>query len=205
MSDRGDASGGPSAVSSRELRRRRLIDGAACYLAGMATVVAAGLAVIATGAFDASASAPHIRLVGWALRLTMINSVRARAAPLPLKAPLDPAEVRAGFRIYDRECAPCHGGPGVARDRWVSGLTPTPPYLIDASRRWTPGELYWIVRNGVKMTAMPAWCGQRSDAELRSIMAFLATLPTLTPQAYARLRAAEPAPPAVQTPPAASC
>jgi len=197
MADQGDTRG--------EHRRRRLADGAACYLAGVVTVIALGLAIVATGAFDVSASAPHIRVVGWALRTTMVNSVKARAEPLPLEAPLDPAQVRAGFRIYDRECAPCHGGPGVPRDRWVSGLIPTPPYLIDASRRWTPGELFWIVRHGVKMTAMPAWCVQRSDAELKSVTAFLVALPALTPEAYARLRAAEAAPPAAEAPPPSSC
>ncbi len=35
-------------------------------------------------------------------------------------------------------------------------MLPTPPFLIDASARWNHAELFRIVHNGVKMTAMPA-------------------------------------------------
>ncbi len=85
----------------------------------------------------------------------------------------------------------CHGGSGVARAAWVQGLTPTPPYLLDAPRRWTPAQLYWIVGQGIKMTAMPAWRLTRTQGEAWNLVAFLEILPYLSARDYARMRAAD--------------
>jgi hypothetical protein len=43
----------------------------------------------------------------------------------------------------------------------------------------------------VKMTAMPAWSAVRTDAEVWDLVAFLETLPYISPPTYARMRAAE--------------
>jgi mono/diheme cytochrome c family protein len=67
-------------------------------------------------------------------------------------------------------------------------MTPSPPYLSDAARQWRPRELYWIVGQGARMTAMPAWSESRSDAQLWSLVAFLEAMPYLTPDEYARMR-----------------
>jgi mono/diheme cytochrome c family protein len=82
----------------------------------------------------------------------------------------------------------CHGGPGLARAPWVRQLEPTPPYVIDASRRFTAPQLYFILLKGVKMSAMPAWGETRSPAELWNYVAFLEALPSLSPTDYARRR-----------------
>jgi hypothetical protein len=82
----------------------------------------------------------------------------------------------------------CHGGPGVERGKWVDGMTPTPPYLLDAARVWSRRDLYWIVGNGVKMTGMPAWRATRPDAEVWDVVGFLEVLPCLSASDYRRLR-----------------
>lgn len=83
----------------------------------------------------------------------------------------------------------CHGSPGIARADWTTGLEPTPPYLLDAARRWSPAELQVIVGDGIKMTAMPAWRMTLSEGDIRSLVAFLDTLPSTSPQQYRELRA----------------
>jgi mono/diheme cytochrome c family protein len=89
------------------------------FLAGAAAagVIAAlgGLAIIETGAFDARASTPHDPLTAWATHTTMIHSVRRGAASVRAPAGVEADRVEAGLRLYDADCAACHGGPGVAR------------------------------------------------------------------------------------------
>src|SRR2546423_13483863 len=53
-------------------------------------------------------------------------------------------------------CVQCHGAPG--RDPGIvgKGLRPPPPVLSEAVRPWDRAELFWIVKNGIKMTGMPA-------------------------------------------------
>jgi mono/diheme cytochrome c family protein len=56
-----------------------------------------------------------------------------------------------------------------------------------AARAWRARELYWITRNGIKMSGMPAWQHHLSEAELWAVVAFVLQLPELTPAAYAEL------------------
>jgi mono/diheme cytochrome c family protein len=166
--------------------------GFALWVAGGASAAvaagAAGLYVMFGGAFDAAASTPHLPIVAWATHVTMIHSVRVRARAVIAPRAFSQAQVMAGVREYDQRCAACHGGPAQARAPWASGLTPTPPYLLDAARRWSAPELYWIVDNGVKMTAMPAWGESESRARIWDVVAFLEALPRLSPGDYAKMR-----------------
>jgi len=70
-------------------------------------------------------------------------------------------------------------------------MTPTPPYLLDSARRWTPGQLYYVVDHGVKMTGMPAWGEVLSQQDVWRVVAFLEALPHLSATDYARMRAAQ--------------
>jgi hypothetical protein len=87
----------------------------------------------------------------------------------------------------------------------VSALLPTPPFLIDASRRWSRAELYTIVHDGVKMTAMPAWGEIEPDRKISDVVAFLETLPKLTPDEFAHLRVQLPPPSASENPITDTC
>lgn len=156
-----------------------------------------GLGVILTGSFDAGASTPHGPLMAWATHAAMVRWVqreaREPAAPMAFTA----QQVQAGFRDYDTACVACHGAPGVNRADWVKGLNPTPPYLLDSARHFTPAELHVVVGRGIKMTAMPAWSFTRTDAQVWDLVAFLEALPDITPAQYARMRQAAPPAPAV--------
>lgn len=182
-----------SAERRPALRQREL--GAAWRGAAFALAAAALAAVMGAtlfvwfGVYDVSASAPHSNLAAWAIHATMIRSIRTRAATIHAPQRFSQAQAARGFGEYERHCVGCHGAPGVARAPWASGLTPTPPYLIDATRKWTPAELRLIVGDGVKMTAMPAWKFTLSDDRLWDLVAFLETLGATTPRQYARMRA----------------
>jgi mono/diheme cytochrome c family protein len=150
--------------------------------------IAAALAgwIVIGGRYNTGANSPHKEIVAWALHTTMIHSVRKRAEDIHPPESFTSAEIAAGAAEYKRHCVSCHGGPGVARAPWTSALLPTPPFLIDASRHWTPAQLYKIVHDGVKMTAMPAWGEIEPDETIWDIVAFLITLPSLSPREFER-------------------
>ena len=154
----------------------------------------AGLGVVFSGVYDVAASRPHGALITWVTHTAFIHAVRLRARRVASPPPATPADVQAGLQAYVQDCEPCHGGPGVGRAAWTNGLTPPPPYLLDASQRWSPRELYWIVRHGAKMTAMPAWGEDKTDAEIWRIVDFLEASPRLSARDYARLRGASTSP-----------
>lgn len=156
----------------------------------MATAGLAGLAVVEFGLFDTAASTPHAPPIAWATHTTMIHATENRARTVVAPASFTPQQVLAGFKLYDANCAACHGGPGVDRQPFASGMTPTPPYLVDAPRHWSAAELYVVVGGGVKMTGMPAWELSMSKDQVWDVVAFLETMPDLSATDYARMRAA---------------
>jgi mono/diheme cytochrome c family protein len=50
------------------------------------------------------------------------------------------------------------------------------------------GELFWTIRQGVRMTGMPAFAPTHSDEEIWKIVTFIRHLPHLTPEEKEKLR-----------------
>lgn len=148
----------------------------------------AALAILATlyfGAYDVTATAPHTRPVHWVLDKSMRQAVRQRSRNVKAPALDDPALAQRGFALYRDSCLQCHGAPGIAPEGFARGLMPLPNNLAQTALEWTPAEMYWVTKNGLKMTAMPAWEYRYVDEELWAIVAFLQQLPKLTVDAYA--------------------
>jgi mono/diheme cytochrome c family protein len=161
-------------------------------LAALATGAAgalAGFAYIKGGIYDVAASRPHTRFTEWLTHETMIHSVRSHAKGIVAPSRVTTDQAVRGFCIYETHCVACHGGAAVARQQWVSGLEPQPPYLLDATHMWKPRELFWIVKNGIKMTGMPSWRDSLTDQQIWDVVAWLKASGQLPPQTYGRWRA----------------
>jgi mono/diheme cytochrome c family protein len=63
-------------------------------------------------------------------------------------------------------------------------LTPAPSPLVATAKSLPAADIYWIIRNGIKMSGMPAWQYRLSDKEIWDVVAFLKVLPSLTPADY---------------------
>lgn len=152
-------------------------------------VLAIGAIVyIYSGSYNVAATDPHNWLERWVLMTTMRKSIEAHAQEQIIRPDLDEAQlVEQGFRSYRDMCVVCHGAPGVERGLLGKGLTPEPPSLVHAARRWSSEELFWIVKHGIKMTGMPAWGPTHDDKELWAVIAFVERLPEISPQDYQRL------------------
>lgn len=181
----------PHRAAPRPSLRQRAGEWAVAWLAGAVCIVVAAAAIMQSGVFDITATTPHDALIGWVVHNTMIHSVKLRAGSEPDPKLTSRAQLDHGFALYDIHCVMCHGAPGVPRAAWTTGLTPTPPYLLDSARTWRGQELRQIIDKGVKMTAMPAWGLSLSGQDVDDLVLWVKALPTITPQDYARRRAAK--------------
>jgi mono/diheme cytochrome c family protein/cytochrome c2 len=136
------------------------------------------------GVYNVSALQQHTRPVYIALDAALKRSISQRAGEIETPPLSDPALIEQGLQHYRRTCVQCHGAPGVARDDVGKGLTPIPANLVQTARHWTPAEIFWTVKHGIKMTGMPAWRFEFTDEEIWSIVAFVMQLPRLTPAEY---------------------
>jgi mono/diheme cytochrome c family protein len=158
-------------------------------LAGIPVAALLALGFIKSGLFNVGAAKPHTKLTQWITQETMTHSIRSHAKGIEAPASAGAAAIVRGFCTYETHCVACHGASAVARQRWISGLEPQPPYLLDAPDRWNPRELFWIVRNGIKMTGMPSWRDSLSDRQIWDVVAWLEASRKLPPQTYVSWRA----------------
>ena len=160
---------------------------AAILIASLAVLLLSGFVVIYAGIYDVAATAPHWRATAWLMETARTRSIKAHAAEIKTPPGLDdPAKVVIGVEHYAAHCAVCHGAPGVPGGDIGRGLYPPPPDLAKAAPFYSPAELFWVVKHGIKMTGMPAW-SDHLDEELWATVAFLQKLPGMSEQDYAKL------------------
>jgi len=160
-------------------------------IASLAVVgLCVGLALIYSGIINIAASNPHNALTYWALSTASDHSIQYHAKDIKAPSVDDPAMVLEGFRHYREMCVGCHLAPGIDSSEISKGLMPPPPKLQEAAEEWTPSELFWVTKNGIKMTGMPAWGLTHSDKKIWDIVAFVNQLPKMTPAQYKAMDAA---------------
>lgn len=102
----------------------------------------------------------------------------ARSLQAPRDANLDLAEARVHWASH---CAICHGVDGSGdTDIGRKSFPPAPDMRSADVQQQTDGELYSSIKNGIRLTGMPAW-GDPGDDDLETwaLVAFIRTLPTL--------------------------
>ncbi|MGQ0698346.1 MAG: c-type cytochrome [Panacagrimonas sp.] len=158
-----------------------------------AIAACAGLTVAWLGLVPIAASTDHWPPAKWFLHFTMRQTVRSDARGIEAPALDDPRLLHRGAGAYAFGCASCHGAPGQRPSLAASLMIPPAPPLEPG--KWKTRELFWIVKNGIKYTAMPAWASQQRDDEVWAVVAFLLELPEMQASRYNQLAhgiAAEP-------------
>ena len=96
------------------------------------------------------------------------------------------AEARAHFVEH---CSICHGIKGHGDTLIGRNVYPKVPDMTKAeTQQLSDGELYYIVTNGVRFTAMPAFGGEDSPESIWSLVSFIRRLPQLTPEELKQLQ-----------------
>jgi thiosulfate dehydrogenase len=136
---------------------------------------AGGFAPVATSA----APMPMEKMLAkWALHARVDRE-------MPKSSPIagDASNYAAGARIYRSNCAVCHGLPGQPESNIARGMFPDSPQLFQHGvTDDPPGETYWKVTNGIRLTGMPGFSKTLSEAERWQVSLMLADADKL-PQA----------------------
>jgi thiosulfate dehydrogenase len=99
---------------------------------------------------------------------------------MPKSVPIaaDEAAYVAGAAIYRQHCAVCHGVPGAEQSAIARGMFPKPPHLFRGKGVTDdePGETYWKVANGIRLTGMPGFKRALTETQLWQVVCFLPML-----------------------------
>ncbi len=135
-----------------------------------------------SGIYTIGADVPH-----WTVTVQLMDLVRRRAIERrakEIKVPrLDnPQLILKGAGQYAAMCTQCHLAPDMKNSELRDGLYPLPPDL--SKTRVDPRVAFWVIKHGIKMSAMPAWGVSHDDATIWSMVAFLQKLPDLSARQY---------------------
>jgi mono/diheme cytochrome c family protein len=101
---------------------------------------------------------------------------------MPQSAPIEPSEanLETGAHIYRQECADCHGLYG-RPSSFAAHMYPAAPQLWRPHRNGVvgvsddpPGETYWKVENGIRLTGMPAFGKVLNQTQMWQVTLLLA-------------------------------
>ncbi len=123
--------------------------------------------------------------------LAVPRAARKMRNPIPL-APAILADARAHFADH---CAVCHGNDGKGQTQIGRNLYPKAPDMASsATQLLSDGELFYIIKNGVRLTGMPAWGEDNSehDRESWKLVHFIRHLPEITPEEIEEMKEMNP-------------
>lgn len=157
---------------------------------GAVLVVATAIVLVVAygGVAEVSAREPEGGLLHWFLATARTSSIERRAADIEVPALDDPELRRDGLGHYAEMCAGCHGTPGREDSLVRRGLNPAPPSFLDASTvdGLDPASAFWAVKNGIRMSGMPAFGDSHSDDDVWAIVAAVRELPSIGAEEYRR-------------------
>ena len=142
---------------------------------GIIIVLGAGFFYFATGRAPVATSdkpMPFERMMAKKALGARIDKEMPNSAPLPAAD----QTYMAGAEIYRKQCSVCHGLPGMQQSDIALGEFPKPPHLFRGKGVTDdpPGETYWKVANGIRLTGMPGFKGRLTDTQIWQVSLLLA-------------------------------
>lgn len=158
------------------------------FFAAFVVLPLAGLAYFRLGfaevQSDAKPPAWETRVMQSAVHASVRRGASGMQAPPP--GNLDDAIVEGG-KLYRNGCMGCHGEPGKAGEDLDH--YPPVPQLPQVGTQYSEPELYWIVKHGIRNTAMSAYGPFYSDQQMWALASFLRRINRLPPGVWERIQA----------------
>jgi mono/diheme cytochrome c family protein len=134
------------------------------------------------------------------LEVFMARQIRHLAIPIEQRNTANPIPVNAevlneGRAHFADHCAVCHSNDGSGQNPIGKNVYPKAPDLrLTDTQSMSDGELFWVIHNGIRFTAMPAWGSGDPEKDLDSwkLVHFIRHLPKLTQEELDEMKALNP-------------
>ena len=155
-------------------------------LAAVFALTAGAALFVESGFYNIGADDHHTKMTLALIEQLRERSIEVRARSIESLLIADPQRVKLGAERYGALCVGCHLAPGLTQSDIRAGLYPHPPNLaqedVKDSRR-----AFWIVKHGIKMSAMPAWGKTLDDAAIWELVTFVQKMPDMTAETYRQM------------------
>lgn len=143
-----------------------------------------------SGNAPVATSAPPLPLERFLVKTAMHATIDRHETPVHLTN-VSNDSLTDGAKIYLQDCAVCHGIPDQARTAVAAGMFPRPPQFFrpHAEKIDDPAsEVYWKVKNGIRLTGMPGFERSLNEGQLLDLTGFIEDATTLPPSVLAVLK-----------------
>jgi len=170
------------------------------FVGTMILLILGGLALLGWFGYQSFTTGFSAKAEPHALEVLMARQVRYLAIPLehrnkPNPVSVTPEILQEGLAHFADHCATCHANDGSGQTPIGKNVYPKAPDLRErATQNMSDGELFWVIHNGIRFTAMPAW-GEgdpEQDTDSWKLVHFIRHLPHLTPQELERMKSLNP-------------
>jgi mono/diheme cytochrome c family protein len=114
------------------------------------------------------------------LGFTIAAAAQPKPAANATKNPVaaSPSSIAAGKKLYDSQCASCHGTAGKGDGKAGAMLKPTPSDLTDGDWKHgqTDSDIFTVIRDGAKQTGMRAYGSRIPTNDIWNLVNFVRTL-----------------------------
>ena len=119
------------------------------------------------------------------MRYTAVLFVQTQRASIHLIArPIAPTDTNliAGMKLYQTNCASCHGGIDRPKGIFADALYPHAPQFVEDAPDMPESQNFYIIEHGIRWSGMPAWKQVLSNQEAWQLTTFLSHMDKLPPR-----------------------
>lgn len=154
-------------------RKRSLYGGLTALVGALLIAMFAGLGILKLGLVPINADQAPSTLEEKVFTFAVHSSVARRSSEQPSVSARTDDDLLAGAEIYKQMCAQCHGQLNGQVSVLGRSFYPPAPQLPERGTSYSEGEVFWIVKHGIRNTSMPAWRNLLSDENIRQVAAFI--------------------------------
>lgn len=165
------------------------------FVTALMVVALAGFSYIRFGFVDPRADIPVSEFEQGIAMPSLDASVDRRAPEIKASVDSSDATLIAGMKIYQADCASCHGDVNHSHGMLADALYPRPPQFVEDTPDMPEYQNFYIIQHGIRLSGMPAWERSLSDLQMWQVTTFLSHMDTL-PQSVSnewKAAASEPA------------
>jgi thiosulfate dehydrogenase len=161
------------------------------FVSAFVLIFVAGFAYIELGLAPVATSSPPLPFERLITGIALDARVSKEA---PTSSPIQPSDdvYFAGAKVYEMNCAVCHGLPGQEQTAIAKGEFPKPPKLLEGKgvSDDPAGVTYWKVANGIRLTGMPGFGSSLTPDQMWQVSLLLANSDKLPAKVTSELQGA---------------
>jgi thiosulfate dehydrogenase len=151
------------------------------FLLAIVAVFLAGFCFLRLGFFDPRAD---IAVGALETRIAMpsLDAAVDRRAPATQNPVLpSDANLSAGVKVYEANCATCHGNIRRPHGALADAFYPRAPQFMEDPPDMPDNQNYFIIAHGIRLSGMPAWKQVLSEQEMWQVTTLLSHMDKLPP------------------------